>query len=530
MKIPVFVLFLGFVSAQAFDEFPPGARPAALSGAFTALADDVHSLYYNPAGLTPLGRRQVTVSYAKLFPTLTDQSNSALTFMAYGHPLKKDGSWGTLGTGWSEFRLQDLFLERTILVGYGKSFYKEKLSAGLTLKSLQRKFGEDEDSRNALKGGAGENNRTGQSDPVFSGGHSAQGLALDAGVLYTPFSPLTLGMSLLNFNQPDLGLARKDPVPLVIRTGAAYRYSFLKATLDLTRRQFLDKTPDHRLLGGLERTWIFNRYGDVSVRGGAGIGNRSFRQTTLGVGYEINGIVVDYVLYIPLGALDATGNTHNLSLSFKFGRSPGDQELESLLGKEREALARAEEALRMAEAEAVFIKEDRTQLLIDMETLRNQLKAAQNGLGSSSSTVVSVPSLPNFSVAQKSAAQERASREKALREYNAAYQAAMGAYGRQVQRGASLTTRIKNLTEILERYRETGVNISNGETEIERVKSDLAQAESDYRITLDFYHKNASQGADESERLSLLERMVKKYGRAGIDVSEAQEELDSLKK
>src|SRR5688572_33326883 len=103
--------------ALAFDEYAVGARPAAFSGAFTAVADDVHSLYYNPAGLGGLTSPQVTAYYARLLPNLSDGSDVSMTFMAYGQKLGQEGEWGGIGLGWNEFRLSDLFRERTITLG-----------------------------------------------------------------------------------------------------------------------------------------------------------------------------------------------------------------------------------------------------------------------------------------------------------------------------------------------------------------------------------------------------------------------------
>lgn len=39
-----------------------GARPAALGGAFTALADDQNALFYNPAGLARLDSRFIALA------------------------------------------------------------------------------------------------------------------------------------------------------------------------------------------------------------------------------------------------------------------------------------------------------------------------------------------------------------------------------------------------------------------------------------------------------------------------------------
>ncbi|MBK8575542.1 MAG: hypothetical protein IPN90_07665 [Elusimicrobia bacterium] len=118
----------------AFDEFPVGARPAALGEAFTAVADDVHSLYYNPAGLASLYRSEVTAYYARPFPGLSDQSKTAQTFVGAALPLPADGRWGGFGVGYHEFRVDSLFKERTITLAYGRPFLSDRLALGVGLK------------------------------------------------------------------------------------------------------------------------------------------------------------------------------------------------------------------------------------------------------------------------------------------------------------------------------------------------------------------------------------------------------------
>jgi Zn-dependent oligopeptidase len=113
--------------------------------------------------------------------------------------------------------------------------------------------------------------------------------------------------------------------------------------------------------------------------------------------------------------------------------------------------------------------------------------------------------------------------------FNAAYQAAYRAYGVQVERGASLSKRLELLNTLLRKFEGKGIDLSAARTEHERVKSNLAQVSSDFRITLDFYKKTVAQGADATERISLLERMLKKYQKSGIDLSEVRDELNRLK-
>jgi hypothetical protein len=66
-----------------------GARGLGMGGAYTALADDANAVYWNPAGLAKLRKREFTVSHAEMFEA------TRLDFLAYAHPT----SHGTFAAG-----------------------------------------------------------------------------------------------------------------------------------------------------------------------------------------------------------------------------------------------------------------------------------------------------------------------------------------------------------------------------------------------------------------------------------------------
>ena len=57
-------------SAFAFLKINSGARPVAMGGAFTGVADDENSLYYNPAGIASMNRNGVILGYHNYFVDL----------------------------------------------------------------------------------------------------------------------------------------------------------------------------------------------------------------------------------------------------------------------------------------------------------------------------------------------------------------------------------------------------------------------------------------------------------------------------
>lgn len=70
-------------SALVILEEPMGARPAAMGEAFTAVADDINALYYNPAGLSFLTHPELSTMYLK---GLLD---SYYGFVGFVYPFKK---------------------------------------------------------------------------------------------------------------------------------------------------------------------------------------------------------------------------------------------------------------------------------------------------------------------------------------------------------------------------------------------------------------------------------------------------------
>ena len=69
----IFFIFMAKLHAS-FEDTNTGARAAAMGGAFTAIADDVYAVYYNPAGLYQLGRKEFSASYGLLNAGLKDQT------------------------------------------------------------------------------------------------------------------------------------------------------------------------------------------------------------------------------------------------------------------------------------------------------------------------------------------------------------------------------------------------------------------------------------------------------------------------
>ncbi|MFH1278839.1 MAG: PorV/PorQ family protein [Candidatus Eisenbacteria bacterium] len=135
-------------NAGAFLKIGIGAKAVGLGEAFTAIADDATALYWNPAGLVNLPRREAYFSHTSWIADIDYE------YMAYAQPLNYLGGIsvglhvGTLrtnmmetteyqpyGTG-REFSYSDLFVG----VGAARNF-TDKLSIGFGLKYVRENYG-----------------------------------------------------------------------------------------------------------------------------------------------------------------------------------------------------------------------------------------------------------------------------------------------------------------------------------------------------------------------------------------------------
>jgi len=351
-----------------FEDLGVGARPIGMGNAYTALADDVNAIYYNPAGLAQLDECQFTSGYGKLYWGLDDGSNLGSGFVGYAHPLYH---WGTLGAGWLNFGLQGFYRENSFIFSYGNSL-KKRLLAGLNLKLLYKKYGKNLYTENALIDGGPA--VSGERDPVFSKGYSKTGFSTDLGLLYKFNREYSLGLALTDINQPHMDLKdNKSRVPIGVRSGFLYNSDFLTFALDTTFRN-----GDVNVYSGVEK-WFSNR--TFGVRAGLGVGSRSFSNLALGASYTKYLFQFDYAFLYPLSGIRDTYGSHRISLTLRFAPEKEEKKRarEKRLAEIAAERAAREEVAKIREKEAKLIKERRK-----IELARNYYKEAveayRNGL------------------------------------------------------------------------------------------------------------------------------------------------------
>ncbi len=291
------VLSLGSnVSFGDFEDLGVGARPIGMGSAFVALVDDVHAIYYNPAGLSQLTHREFTSGYGKLYWGLDDGSNLGNTFIGYAHPLEKLGG---IGVGWLHLGLKGFYQEDTFILTYGNKF-SSSLSAGVAFKLLYKRY---------------DNNQYTKDDSLFrKKGYSRIGFSSDIGLLYNLTSNIFSGLSITDIIQPNMDLEdQKDKLPLGIKIGIAYRdkINLINFALDTVY-----KGGEFNISAGAEK-WFSGK--SVGARGGIDIGSSGFKSFSLGGSCQVSAFEIDYAFIYPLSGLRGTYGSHRFSVTLRFG-------------------------------------------------------------------------------------------------------------------------------------------------------------------------------------------------------------------
>ena len=294
-------LYAGEIGNNVFTflEIGEGAKPAGMAGAYTALANDVYSIHWNPAGLGKLTCQEISTSYLSYIvginsgclsyalPTSGGGLGLSVVYLDGGkipettntHPLGDDSAY---------YRPQDI----AMILSYGRKI-NHRLSMGMNLKGIYENIH----------------------------GYTAHGLAVDLGTIYEASSLKSLR---IGFTVKNLGLQTKSfidekfDLPLLFDLGLGY--SLFSDSLKLGMDYLYQPTDEtfNVNIGG-EYCW-----GDLfSLRTGYRSAGRDLKTGSsedklngfcFGLGINIEGHHLDYA-FIPFNKL---GATHRVSLSMQW--------------------------------------------------------------------------------------------------------------------------------------------------------------------------------------------------------------------
>jgi tetratricopeptide (TPR) repeat protein len=324
------LLLLALPARSAFLDLGYGARAPGMGDAFTAVADDVYAIFYNPAGLADLRAPEFSASYSLLYLGLTDNSSLGQADLAFETPLK-GGDWGHLGLGWHRFALDSLYSEQSFYVSYAgtplRVPFGDSLQWGVNLKYLYEGFAQPPEASNSFFTVPGQLGvvQPGVPDPALQN-TSQTAFDADAGLLYRLTDHYSAGLMVEHLLEPNVGFASNEPLGRAERLGLSYRTLWTNLAVDLHFDPAADGSTDETVIVAAERYFPTLSHGQFGVRGSFGIGTDDVRNLTVGLSYRINAIQADYAFLMPLGTIAGTYGTHRLALTYHFGAPPAEDE------------------------------------------------------------------------------------------------------------------------------------------------------------------------------------------------------------
>ncbi len=288
-------------SAAQFLKLGAGARAGAMGESYSAVADDVYAVYYNPAGLTAMTSSELAASHTSLFQDIS------YDIVAFAYPMGRGEEYSqhvlaasiySLGVSGIERRTEDT-LEPIGNFGAGDTSYNLTYARRL--------------NENVSVGG------TGKLIALQIDSYKATAFAVDGGVRFTPrpkmSRPLALSFVVKNLGSRPKFAGISDPLPLALVAGVGYevlpkRFRF---NVDLTKYRDTDAFFG---FGGEYRADIAENIG-AALRFGANthrIDNEGLNEVTAGAGLRFHRASFDFA-WVPYGAL---GNSFRYSLQLWF--------------------------------------------------------------------------------------------------------------------------------------------------------------------------------------------------------------------
>jgi hypothetical protein len=282
----------------SFVRIIPGARQAALGGAFASVAGDVNNMMWNPAGLARIQTKQVVATLSNYFLDLQ------YGLIGYAHPLHANQVVG-IGIQYLSF---GSFQETTPTDPTGSqlgTFGADDLAIAL---SYSRQFGA------YLSGGANLKLLYERIKDT-----SMDGLAVDMGLhLSIPGRRIHGAVVLQNAGLVRSSLAgRRDPLPLSIRAGVGYTPAHLPLLILLEVETGRSQGLAGRIGGEFTmRERFFVRGGYASTANDLRLEPSDSRLTgvTGGIGIQARSYRLDYAVTPTL----RLGTVHRISLTYHF--------------------------------------------------------------------------------------------------------------------------------------------------------------------------------------------------------------------
>ncbi len=239
-----------------FDDYIPSARARGMGGAYTGVADDVNSLYFNPAGLANV-KLEAQVGFSQLYGKPFSEFKTA----AVGVQLPK--KLGTLAVGARlfdvNFEEEHLMSEQIWTAGHAFDLQKDihsQISVGYSVNYHRLQF-IDEETDDAI--------------------------GFDLGATAFLHGRTKLGFSVSNLNQAVMGESNQNTLPSKLALGVSYiPYENVITSLEV-KKDFAKET---EFMGGVE----VRLFEPLAVRFGVHSNPATWNA---GIGLNVKGIELD---------------------------------------------------------------------------------------------------------------------------------------------------------------------------------------------------------------------------------------------
>ena len=269
LKFIIVLLFVSFrVNYAQFELLDVGAKPISLGGAFTSLANNSNAVYYNPAGISQIPFREVSVFYSPAPFGLKELANGSVNYV---EPTK----FGVFGLSAKTYGFE-LYKEITVTATYSNN-YKKKIFYGANINYYNLKI---------------------------QNYGSASTFGVDIGGLAYLTEFLRWGFAAFNLNRPKIG-TQDDKLPQVYRTGISIQP---RKELNFV----LDVEKDTRYTASVKAGIEYSLYDMIDLRAGIGTEPTKFSG---GVGLYYSIFEIDYGFYNH----QDLGLTHQGTITINFG-------------------------------------------------------------------------------------------------------------------------------------------------------------------------------------------------------------------
>lgn len=275
-------------SGADFLTIDSGARSEGMGEAFTAMADDVTALTWNPAGVALVSRPEVGYLHMLYLSDIGYNFGGVVVPLPAGEDSFGLGA-GMVNLGTGSF---DSTLGLAPAVSAGDNAFllsfayrvKKIISFGVTGKYILENIA----------------------------GYNASAFGGDGGVLITPGDRFRIGLGVFNFGQQVTFISAGDPLPLSSRLGLAFK------VLDVPHNSLTLSADNGWQFGSQTYTGAIGAeyWLDMTLALRAGFTGDSYQQhPTAGIGINVDPVEFDYA-FSPQGTL---GDTHRFSLVLSFG-------------------------------------------------------------------------------------------------------------------------------------------------------------------------------------------------------------------